>query len=650
MASLHAIAGPLQGAVFQLPAEEVSVGRLASNQLCVGDPSVSRQHCLILPVDQGFQIRDLGSNNGTFVNGKRVQECVVSEGDKIRIGDTVFRFVANEEAALAEQYLRLPDNGVVANSQAEQQVSRSAETAIQRIFENAGEIVGRQGETAARAKSLLSIGAALNAGQEPQALQIALLKRILEAIPGDRAAIVLLPQSASEEPTITGWDRHCGEPAPVPVSRTLVTKALLDRSAIFSDSVTASEEFNQVSSLARTRVASVIVAPLVGEQRTIGAIYLDSADVANPLTRQHLEFAAVVAEYAGPALERILQLRALKEENRRLQSASQLEHGLIGCSPAMGQIAERIARIARTDATVMVRGETGTGKELAARAIHQNSARAARPFEAINCSLLRDTLLESELFGHEKGSFTGAIAQKRGRLELADGGTLFLDELAELGESPQAMLLRVLQTREFQRLGGCRPMRVDIRIIAATNKNLEEAVQNRTFREDLYYRLNVVSVRMPPLRERVEDVQLLADHFVQLSSRKNKRPVKGLSAGATALLKRYDWPGNVRELENAIEYAVVFGSTDEILPEDLPDVVIGSREAGAAPGYHDAVREAKRTIVRSAWEQAAGNYVEAARLLGIHVNNLHRLIRELGLKPTLPGSRPSAAGVSPNRR
>jgi len=201
------------------------------------------------------------------------------------------------------------------------------------------------------------------------------------------------------------------------------------------------------------------------------------------------------------------------------------------------------------------------------------------------------------------------------------------------------MLLRVLQTREFQRLGGIRPMRVDIRIVAATNKNLEEAVRNRTFREDLYYRLNVVSVRMPPLRERIEDIPLLAEHFVQLCSRKNKRSVQGVSASAAAILMRYDWPGNVRELENAIEYAVVFGSTDEILPEDLPEVLSGSREAGAAPGYRDAVREAKRNIVRSALEQASGSYVEAARSLGIHVNNLHRLIRELGLKPALTGSR-----------
>ena len=311
----------------------------------------------------------------------------------------------------------------------------------------------------------------------------------------------------------------------------------------------------------------------------------------------------------------------------------------------MRQVTERITRIATTDATILIRGETGTGKELAARAIHQNSARTGHPFEAINCSLLRDTLLESELFGHEKGSFTGAIAQKKGKLELADGGTLFLDELGELGEPQQAMLLRVLQTREFQRLGGNRTIRVDIRIIAATNRNLEESIRNKTFREDLYYRLNVISVTMPPLRARLEDIPLLADHFVQLCSRKNKRLVRGVSREAVAVLMQYDWPGNVRELENAIEHAVVFGSTDEILPEDLPEAVIGSART-SGQGYHFAVHEAKRRIVRSAIEQALGNYGEAARLLGLHVNNLHRLVRELELKAVIEAVRASAGNAS----
>ncbi len=628
MAALRAVAGPLKGAVFQLIAERITIGRQASSQLCVGDPSVSRQHCIIQPSEDGFRIRDLGSNNGTFVNGTRVEESNLADGDRIHIGDTLFYFT--EKAAAPDQSLELLDNGVVANSRVERQVSDSVDTAISRLFESAE----RGGDFATRAKAFLKIGAELNTWREPEVLQIELLKLILEVVPADQAAIILLGPKPYDVPAITGWDRRSQAPAAVPVSRTLVTKTIRDNAAIFSDDVKAEQQLGEVSSLTGRDVVSVIVVPLNAEERTIGAIYLDSTAAEKPLNHDHLEFVAVVAEFSGTALERVQRLKVLKEENQRLQSALQLEHSLIGCSPGMRQISERIARIARTDATVMIRGETGTGKELAARAIHQNSARAARSFEAVNCSLMRDTLLESDLFGHEKGSFTGAVAQKRGRLELADGGTLFMDELAELGEGPQAMLLRVLQTREFQRLGGSRTIRVDIRIIAATNEDLEEAVRNKNFRQDLYYRLNVVSLTMPPLQERREDIPLLADHFVQIYSRKNKREVKGVSKEALTLLAQYDWPGNVRELENAIEHAVVFGLTDLILPEDLPDSLLGHKtlQSGMTLGYHDAVREAKRNIVRSAMQKASGNYGEAAKLLGIHVNNLHRLIRELDLR------------------
>jgi Nif-specific regulatory protein len=631
MAALRAVSGPLKGAVFQLASEEVTVGRQASSQLCVGDPSVSRQHCLIQLLEDRFRIRDLGSNHGTFVNGKRVEEHILADRDKIRIGDTVFQFTDKEGED--SEPPALPDNGLVAQSYIQRQASESAETAMLRLFEDAP----RDSEFAARARSFLRIGAGLNTWQEPETLAVELLKQLLEAVSAERAALVLLAQNAGEEPAIIGWDRHSSGPAAVAVSRTLVTHAIHDNTAIFSDDVAASEELGELTSLIRRRVDSVIVVPLVFEGKAMGAIYLESSDPANRLTRDHFEFVAVVAEYAVTSLQRARCLRALKEENRRLLSALQLEHNLLGGSPKMRQINERIAKVARTDATVVIRGETGTGKELAARAIHQNSARAARPFEAINCSLLRDTLLESELFGHERGSFTGAVSQKRGKLELAEGGTLFLDELAELGEGPQAMLLRVLQTREFQRLGGSHTLRADIRIIAATNQDLEEAVREKTFRQDLYFRLNVVSLLMPPLRDRSEDIPLLADRFVEVYSRKNKRLVQGISEAATALLMRYGWPGNVRELENAIEHAVVFGSTDTILPEDLPDTLFASpgTEAVAALRYHDAVREAKRNIVLSAVQQAAGNYNEAARLLGIHANNLHRLIRELDLKPKL---------------
>ena len=323
-----------------------------------------------------------------------------------------------------------------------------------------------------------------------------------------------------------------------------------------------------------------------------------------------------------------------------------LQHDMVGESERMQQVYEVIARVAATESTVLLHGESGTGKELAAQAIHRNSPRADKPFVSINCAALTDTLLESELFGHEKGAFTGAIAQKRGKLEVADGGTVFFDEIGDLAQALQAKLLRVLQQREVERVGGTRPIKVNIRVIAATNKNLEDAVRKGSFRDDLYYRLHVVTLTMPPLRERKEDIPLLAAYFVAKYAERCNRRVFGLSAEARAQLLEHDWPGNVRELENTIERAIVLGNTDRILPEDLPEAVLEAEAAGGlTSGYHAALREAKRKIVLKAIEQAGGRYSDAARALGLHPNNLHRLARTLSLR-----EESAPAGPRPPRR
>jgi Nif-specific regulatory protein len=306
---------------------------------------------------------------------------------------------------------------------------------------------------------------------------------------------------------------------------------------------------------------------------------------------------------------------------------------MVGESGAARSVYAFIAKAAPASSTVLIRGESGTGKELVARAIHRNSARAARPFVAVNCAALAETLLESEFFGHEKGAFTGAVGQRKGKLEEAEGGTVFLDEVGELAPSLQAKLLRVLQEREFQRVGGNKTIRIDIRVIAATNRDLEDAVRHGAFREDLYYRLNVVSVRMPALRERREDIPLLAQYFAQKHARQANRSIAGVSEAARAAMLAYEWPGNVRELENAVERAVVLGSTETILPEDLPEAIVETvTPAPAVTKFHEAVVQAKRHIVLKAIEQAEGNYTEAARVLGLHPSNLHRLIRTLGLR------------------
>jgi two-component system, NtrC family, response regulator HydG len=269
-----------------------------------------------------------------------------------------------------------------------------------------------------------------------------------------------------------------------------------------------------------------------------------------------------------------------------------------------------------------------------ARAIHRNGPRASQPFVAINCAAITETLLESELFGHEKGAFTGATSQKKGKLEAAEGGTFFLDEISELAPELQAKMLRVLQEREFERVGGTSPIPLDIRLIAATNRNLSEAIEAGTFRRDLYYRLNVVAISMPALRERREDIAFLAEYFIAKAARKCKRRVKSLSPEALACFENYEWPGNVRELENAIERALVLGSGETILPDDLPETIVeaGAREPEAAPNFHGAIKESKKQLVLQALQQANGDYTAAAETLGIHPNSLLRLIRNLNLK------------------
>jgi two-component system, NtrC family, response regulator HydG len=289
--------------------------------------------------------------------------------------------------------------------------------------------------------------------------------------------------------------------------------------------------------------------------------------------------------------------------------------------------------VAATDATVLLRGESGTGKELVASAIHANGARATGPFVAINCAALPEALLESELFGHERGAFTGAVSQQRGRLELADRGTVFLDEIGELAPSLQAKLLRVLQDQVVERVGARRGFKIDVRVIAATNKDLEAAIREGTFREDLYYRLNVVSLIVPPLRERRGDLALLSAYFVRKHASRCKRVVRGISPGAKALFETYDWPGNVRELSNAIERAVVLGSSDVILPEDLPETLLESTAAAEhARGFHSLVAENKRDIIREALDRSGGNVAKAARELELQTTYLHRLIRNLGIR------------------
>jgi transcriptional regulator with GAF, ATPase, and Fis domain len=336
------------------------------------------------------------------------------------------------------------------------------------------------------------------------------------------------------------------------------------------------------------------------------------------------------------ALENAHEVETLETQNALLSERLGTRLGMIGRSAPMERVLKVIERVAPQDVTVLLLGETGTGKELAARALHAASARRDAPFVAINCAALPDHLVESELFGHEKGAFTGAASLKKGKLELASGGTVLLDEIGELPLAMQAKLLRVLQQREFERVGGTRTLPLDIRLVAATNRDLQEETRHGRFREDLFHRLNVVTVRLPSLRERIPDIPELALHFLASSAERFGRKGLRLSESAVQCLSRYHWPGNVRELENAMERAAVLCESDEVMPEDLPEAIVeSSLPAGIAGAYQKNVGEAKREAIVRAWGQSGGDYKGAAKLLGIHPNSLLRLVRNLGMRELL---------------
>ncbi|HYK22067.1 MAG TPA: sigma 54-interacting transcriptional regulator, partial [Pyrinomonadaceae bacterium] len=552
-ARLAAVSGKLKGAIFIINEETVLIGRETAANLCIADASVSRRHSKIEKKDEGFVVTDLESLNGTFVNDVPIKSRLLEHGDRLRIGDSQFLFLTHEgEATSKSSEVRLDEAHVASGS------------TLQIRFDDAVYLMARD------LSALMKVSTTINSIRGLDDLLQRLLELLFEVVPAQRGAVLLTNEGSFETSFVFGLDRVRGKDQAVNVSRTIVQQVLRDGVALIA-SDPQTEPSLATQSLIATRAHSVMCVPLIMVDRKLGVLYLDTTHPRDQFNRDHLQLVAAIAGIAAVAIENARQFEWLATENERLLADVNIEHNMVGESPAMQRIYHFISKVAPKDSTVLISGESGTGKELAARAIHRNSKRVQKPFMGVNCAALNESLLESELFGHEKGSFTGAFAQKKGRLEVADGGTVFLDEIAELTPPLQVKLLRVLQEREFERVGGTVTIKVDLRVIAATNKNLEEAIEAGQFRQDLYYRLNVVSLEMPALRERREDIMLLANYFADRYSTKCNRRLNGFSSEARACLTSYDWPGNVRELENAIERAVVLGTTDLILAEDLPE-------------------------------------------------------------------------------
>lgn len=609
---LFAISGPLTGTVWPLIDGRMSIGLDESSQLPTVVPPTTGKDRAITQVGEGFQVLDSDSDVGTFVNGVPVRRKQLEHGDTIRVGNTEFVFLLHENETAGDSPVLLKD--------------MSSRTALGTIrvepLRAAPTFADQVGWMARDLAALLRISSIINSIRDSKVLQRELLQLIFEVIPAEHGAIVLLADLDQEPRSIIASSRQSGAAQSIAIQRELVNRAIWERSAVFSGPLSGSSD-----------TQNVLCLPLVAVERTIGVLYLSSNPRAEPFSLDHGRFLDPVSRIAAVTLENILALDALRSENLQLKAEISPGSTLIGESRPMRQVEEFISRVAPGDSTVLIRGESGTGKEVVARAIHHMSRRPDRPFVAINCAAIPETLFESELFGFEKGAFTGAVGMRKGKLETADNGTLFLDEIGELPRPMQAKLLRVLQQREFERIGGNRATPFKARVLAATNKNLEEAIKSGEFRPDLYYRLNVVSIVVPPLREHRDDIPLLALYFATRYAEKSKRPFKGISQEARTVLMTYSWPGNVRELENAIEHAIVLGITEEILPEDLPFGLLEEQSSGLTGArYHDVLTEARKELIRTSLLEAKGNVPEAARMLGIHPKYLHRLVRTLNLK------------------
>ncbi len=579
MIRLEVTRGLAKGATFESRSDDVRIGRSPDSDVVLPDEHVSGEHARIVLGDRGYVLRDLQSTNGTAIvrNGRRTfldethgRERELEAGDVVEFGVgegcarlTVVAAHAREEDARVLAMRRIAELG-------------SAETAVEADTSRLHALYAAQSRVGA-AGDLSEVIEAICGGAlslVPRATHATVVLRDdNEADPRDSANFV--PVLTQVRGGVTGSPTD-----PIPVTRSVFRKVVSERAAVIA--ADAPSEVGNTESMLGAQIRSVLGVPLWKGEEILGVLQVDNRTSHGAFSSMDLDVCAVFAHGASLAVERarlVQKLRAaeerLRKENVFLKTREESrrvgkgEQGIIGNSPAMRAMFDQLAKVVDTRVTVLVTGETGSGKELIAAAVHYRSRRRSHLFVTQNCAAMPDNLLESELFGHRKGSFTGAIEDKKGLFEIADGGTLFLDEVTEMPAALQGKLLRVLQEGEIRPLGATHERRVNVRIVAATNRDIENEVAQGRFREDLYYRLNVFPIRVPPLRERREDVPLLAARFLERFATELGKPVPGLSQQAMETLTAYEWPGNVRELQNEIQRVAIEVESGEFVTPDL---------------------------------------------------------------------------------
>jgi Nif-specific regulatory protein len=642
--------------VLRLTAGQVTtIGRAATNRIVVRDDICSRNHCEIFLAGDEWVVRDLNSRNGTLLGRRQVTgDEPLFEGARIRIGlwDAAF---THDPAQLPE----IPDEPLDRETNAPAMAARPAETdgtatipepeILHRRRETRfGELARRDSQLRDRVSRELAAlyRLALDMGRFEQTGPLCgtVLDALLESTSANIGAVLLLKdhESASNVLAVAAF-RAPDDATYDRVSDYLSQTVLASGEAVLGNDVAEDNRLASRDSLGRMRARSVICAPIRHEERIIGLVHLYATNPDNPLDVDDLEFTLAVADQLGGAVDSIVRRQALADhldraevENQNLRQQLQIESELVGRSAAVEALRLDIGHVAPTDATVLIRGESGVGKELVARALHLNSRRRSGPFVCLNCAALTESILESELFGHEKGSFTGATARKIGKFEAADRGTLFLDEVGEMSLAIQSKFLRVLEGHPFERVGGNQSIRADVRVVAATNRDLEEAVEESSFRRDLYFRLHVVVLNVEPLRNRPGDVELLAEHFRRKFVAKSGRSHEGFTREALDVLRNYDWPGNVRELQNTIERAVILCRGEKIDVADIRLTRLGSELVDVPAPVHDGVEGEFRELSLEALERkhiletlefTDWNKSRAAQILGIERSTLDRKLK-----------------------
>jgi Nif-specific regulatory protein len=642
MARLVIKTGPHRGMSFELTGERLSIGRDYGNHIQLADSKSSRHHAEIRAEDGEWTAWDLGSSNGTYVNRKQIKSHRLREGDVIRIGDTTLEF-------RSEVTRRAPKLERAATTA---EIGRIETLAVERNRFLSGELGGSPEDLARATERLVKLYdlARAAAGSDTVAeLFERIGESIEEALEADRVFPILYDEEVKKwtlwaRATKTrGSIRLARAVADAPVSMGVVETVRSEGKAVLTRAA-EDERFRDRRSVKANEIGTVICVPLVARERFLGVLYADRIAGGEDFDEGDLEFLDAAAAYAALALESLRVREAVSRKAEVLSREVRAEHAMVGSSAPMKRVYEFLERAAPVDAGVLVLGESGTGKELVARAVHYNSRRADGPFEVVNCAALTESLVESELFGHVKGAYTGATADRPGRFELADGGTIFLDEIGELPDSIQTKLLRVLEQGESMRVGDAAIRHVDVRVVAATNRDLDREVAEGRFRQDLFYRLNILRVELPPLRERGKDIDLLIDHYSEVFTRKMGRAAFTLAPEVRATLRAYSWPGNVRELKNVLERVAVLCPADPVTERDLPPGLFGppalteaarmsgasSRSGGSGGSGVMSLGDVEREHILRVLASAAGNKKRAAELLGIDRSTLYAKLKAYG--------------------